>query len=70
MARRGELQTERHRSVERVGLDGRQVACKIAASNKGLKMATWKRLTNVNDQTIDVNTEDVAYMRETEGAQI
>ena len=32
------------------------------AQTKGLKMATWKRLTDTNQRKIDVNVDSIAYL--------
>ena len=38
---------------------------------RGLNMATWKRLTSVENQKVDVNMDNIAYIEpQTDGAWI
>jgi len=49
-------------STAKISLGG---DAKIKGSNakQGLKMATWKRLTDTNQRKIDVNVDSVAYFQ-------
>jgi hypothetical protein len=43
----------------------------MTANLAGVSMANWKRLTNVENQKVDVNLDNVAYIEpQTDGAWI
>jgi hypothetical protein len=43
----------------------------MTANSAGVSMANWKRLTNVENQKVDVNLDNVAYIEpQTNGAWI
>jgi hypothetical protein len=35
---------------------------RVKTQSRGLKMATWKRLTDTNQRKIDVNIDSIAYL--------